>query len=54
MVPLAALFAPEAILADTRDGEPLPAELGGPIRLLVPGPDGIQSVKWVTGIELVS
>jgi DMSO/TMAO reductase YedYZ molybdopterin-dependent catalytic subunit len=52
-IPLAALMSPEALLADTHDGEPLPAEQGGPLRLLVPGPDGMETVKWVTGIDLL-
>ena len=34
------------------DGQPLPAEHGGPARLLVPHPYFWKSAKWVRGLEL--
>jgi hypothetical protein len=42
------------LLADTYDGEPIPAEQGGPLRLLIPGRYAWQSIKWVTGLELLA
>jgi DMSO/TMAO reductase YedYZ molybdopterin-dependent catalytic subunit len=45
---------PQVLLADTIGGEPLPAEHGGPVRLVVPSQLGYKSVKWVERIELVS
>ncbi|MDF2627072.1 MAG: sulfite oxidase-like oxidoreductase [Symbiobacteriaceae bacterium] len=36
------------------NGQPLPREHGGPLRLIVPHWYGMASVKWVTRIELLS
>lgn len=38
---------PRVILATTMNGEPLPHEYGGPVRLAVPFLQGYKSVKWV-------
>lgn len=43
----------EALLAYAMNGEPLPAEHGRPLRLIVPGWYGVASVKWLTGIAAV-
>jgi DMSO/TMAO reductase YedYZ molybdopterin-dependent catalytic subunit len=42
-----------ALLAYAMNGEPLPAQHGHPLRLVVPGWYGVASVKWLTEIELV-
>jgi len=42
----------ETLLADALNGEPLPREHGGPLRLVVPGGICFQSVKWVQRIQL--
>ncbi len=43
----------DAILAVAMNGEPLPAEHGYPVRLVVPGLYGyVSATKWVTDIEL--
>jgi DMSO/TMAO reductase YedYZ molybdopterin-dependent catalytic subunit len=35
------------------DGRPIPDELGGPVRLVVPQMYAYKSVKWLNGIELI-
>jgi len=45
------LDRPENLFADLHDGEPLTAEHGGPLRLLVPHLYFWKSAKWVTGLE---
>jgi len=39
-------------IAHEADGEPLPAEHGGPVRLVVPSRYFWKSAKWLNGIEL--
>ena len=53
-LPLADLDRPENLLATHHSGEPLPAEHGGPIRLLVPRLYFWKSAKWVTGFEFLA
>ena len=52
-LPLGDLDRDENLLATHHGGEPLPAEHGGPIRLLVPHLYFWKSAKWVTGFELL-
>ncbi|MCB5164403.1 sulfite oxidase [Streptomyces bambusae] len=42
----------DVILAYEMNGEPLPADHGGPVRVVVPEWIGISSVKWVGDIEV--
>ncbi len=42
----------DCILAYEVNGEPLPPEHGHPVRLLVPGWYGVNSVKWVTELRV--
>src|SRR5262245_32749357 len=42
-----------ALLATRMNGEPLPADHGAPVRLIVPGWYGCACIKWVNRIELV-
>jgi DMSO/TMAO reductase YedYZ molybdopterin-dependent catalytic subunit len=49
---LAEAQAPETLLADTLDGAPLPADHGGPLRLVVPSQLGYKNVKWVVRLEV--
>ena len=51
-LPLSLVIDPKTMLADTLNGEPLPAKHGGPVRLVVPTQLGYKSVKWVTRIEV--
>ncbi|WAL68463.1 sulfite oxidase-like oxidoreductase [Amycolatopsis cynarae] len=52
-LPLEDLLDGQAWLAYRYDGEDLPAEHGGPARLLVPHLYFWKSAKWVSGIELL-
>ena len=45
-VPLAALDEEHALVAYEADGEPLTAEHGGPVRLVVPSRNFWKSAKW--------
>ena len=51
---LADLDRPENLLAWSHDGEPLSADHGGPLRLVVPHLYFWKSAKWVRGIELLA
>lgn len=53
-IPLADLLHPHVVFAHSHDGEPLTAEHGGPLRLIVPHLYAWKSVKWVRGFLLVS
>jgi DMSO/TMAO reductase YedYZ molybdopterin-dependent catalytic subunit len=52
-VPLEDLLAPNVLFAFEHDGEPLAAEHGGPLRLIVPHLYAWKSVKWVRGFVLL-
>jgi len=52
-VPLPDLFADDVLFAFQHDGEPLPAEHGGPLRLVVPKLYAWKSAKWVRGLEFL-
>jgi Sulfite oxidase and related enzymes len=51
-LPLEDLMGGKAWIAYEYEGAPLPAEHGGPARLLVPHLYFWKSAKWVRGIEL--
>jgi DMSO/TMAO reductase YedYZ molybdopterin-dependent catalytic subunit len=53
-VPIAALREENALVAYEADGEPLAAEHGGPVRLVVPSRYFWKSAKWLNGIELAA
>jgi DMSO/TMAO reductase YedYZ molybdopterin-dependent catalytic subunit len=52
-LPLEDLFDGRAWVVYEYDGDPLPAEHGGPARLLVPHLYFWKSAKWVRGIQLL-
>ncbi len=47
------IISDDALLATRHDGEALPAEHGGPCRLVVPKLYFWKSAKWVTGLEFI-
>ena len=51
-LPLADFYQDDALLADRHDGEPLSADHGGPVRLVVPRLYAWKSAKWLKAIEL--
>ena len=52
-VPLADLDRDDVLFATHHDGEPLSADHGGPMRLIVPHLYAWKSVKWVRGLEFL-
>jgi len=52
-VPLADLLRPMTLFALKHNGEPLPAEHGYPVRLVVPHLYAWKSVKWVRGLRFM-
>jgi DMSO/TMAO reductase YedYZ molybdopterin-dependent catalytic subunit len=50
-LPLEDLLAPDVLLADRLNGEPLPIAHGAPLRLVAPGHYGYKSVKHINRIE---
>ncbi len=53
-VPIDSLRAEGALLVYEANGEPLSAEHGWPLRLVIPGKYFWKSAKWLRGIELSS
>lgn len=53
-LPLEILMDGMSLLAHKHDGEPLTAEHGGPLRLVVPQRYGWKSAKWLRGIEFIA
>ena len=41
------------MVAVMHDGKPIPSDLGGPVRLVVPKMYAYKSVKWLNRIELI-
>jgi DMSO/TMAO reductase YedYZ molybdopterin-dependent catalytic subunit len=52
-LPVVDAIHPATLLAYEMNGEPLPAQHGFPLRLLVPGLFGMKNPKWITTIEAV-
>ena len=49
--PVDALTHPDALLAHTLDGGPLPVEHGGPLRVIIPQLYAWKGTKWIKQIE---
>lgn len=52
-IPMAKALHPDTLLALTMNGERLPAAHGFPVRAVVPGWYGMDSVKWLQAIEVL-
>lgn len=50
-LPLDKALHPDTLLVYSMNGEALPQQHGGPVRLLAPGWYGMASVKWLTSIK---
>jgi sulfite oxidase len=50
-IPLEKALDPDTLLAYQMNGSPLPPEHGYPLRAIVPGWYGMDSVKWLTRVE---
>ncbi|MCP1186886.1 molybdopterin-dependent oxidoreductase [Paenibacillus sp. 1781tsa1] len=44
----------DIMVAVMHDGKPIPADLGGPVRLVIPQMYAYKSVKWLNRIELIA
>jgi DMSO/TMAO reductase YedYZ molybdopterin-dependent catalytic subunit len=53
-MPVSVFFGEDALFADTHDGEAIPLEHGGPLRLIVPRLYAWKSAKWVSGIQFLA
>ncbi len=53
-LPLAALLDDDVLVVHSYDGQPLPPEHGGPVRMLVPRRYFYKSAKWLRGLRFVS
>lgn len=53
-LPLEDFLVEDALLADTHDGEPLDADHGGPVRLMIPRLYAWKSAKWLKSLELAA
>ncbi len=52
-ITLAQLAKDDAMVAVMHDGKPIPSDLGGPVRLIMPKMYAYKSVKWLTRIEVI-
>jgi DMSO/TMAO reductase YedYZ molybdopterin-dependent catalytic subunit len=52
-LPLEYFLAEDSLFAWSHDGQPIPAEHGGPVRLIVPRLYAWKSAKWVKGIRFL-
>lgn len=51
-LPLGDFLGEDVVLADRHDGQPIPADHGGPVRAVVPRLYAWKSAKWLWQIEL--
>jgi DMSO/TMAO reductase YedYZ molybdopterin-dependent catalytic subunit len=47
-------LAEDSLLAWSHDGQPIPLEHGGPVRLIVPQLYAWKSAKWIKGVRLLA
>jgi DMSO/TMAO reductase YedYZ molybdopterin-dependent catalytic subunit len=53
-LPIEYFMAEDSLFAWSHDGQPIPPEHGGPVRLIVPQLYAWKSAKWVKGIEFLA
>jgi DMSO/TMAO reductase YedYZ molybdopterin-dependent catalytic subunit len=53
-LPLEHFQSEDALLCDIHDGQPLSADHGGPVRLVIPLLYAWKSAKWLKAIEFVA
>lgn len=53
-LPLEYFLAEDSLLAWTHDGQPIPADHGGPVRLIVPQLYAWKSAKWINGLSFLA
>jgi len=53
-LPLADCDRPEVLFAWAYDGEPLPPDHGGPLRVVTPHKYAYKGAKWVDGVEFLT
>ena len=53
-IPLENFFQQDALMALKHDGQPISAEHGGPVRLVVPRLYFWKSAKWLTGLRFMA
>ena len=54
VIPLAKAMGPDPLLALTMNGEKLPVNHGFPLRAIIPGWYGMDSVKWLRSIHVLA
>ena len=52
-LPVEKALHPDTLVVYEMNGAPLPRELGGPVRMIVPGWYGTYQVKWITRIAVL-
>ncbi|MCU6710210.1 molybdopterin-dependent oxidoreductase [Paenibacillus sp. J5C_2022] len=52
-ITLEQLASDDAMVAVMHDGKPIPSDLGGPVRLIMPKMYAYKSVKWLARIQLI-
>jgi DMSO/TMAO reductase YedYZ molybdopterin-dependent catalytic subunit len=52
-LPIEYFLAEDSLFAWAHDGQPIPAEHGGPVRLIVPQLYAWKSAKWVKGVRFI-
>jgi DMSO/TMAO reductase YedYZ molybdopterin-dependent catalytic subunit len=53
-LPLGACLRPETLFAFAFDGDSLPRDHGGPVRVVTPHRYAYKGAKWVTGVEFLT
>nr|MBA3241258.1 molybdopterin-dependent oxidoreductase [Acidobacteriota bacterium] len=53
-LPVEYFLAEDSLFAWSNDGQPIPPEHGGPVRLVVPQLYAWKSAKWVKGVRFLA